>query len=163
MSNNVSRETQPGSNEEAPPTPETPPQPGEETPPAEEVEEVEGEEGEEGEELRQSFDRGYVERLRGKSAGYRLRMKEAESKVENLQRALFTERLQRLDLVVDTDAVPYDPDLLDDSDALREAVEELLEAKPYLRKRRAGGDIGQHSNHEHGNGFSLLDALREGA
>lgn len=158
MTENVSRETQPG---EEPPTPETPPQPSEETPPAEEVEEVE--EGEEGEELRQSFDRDYVERLRGKSAGYRLRMKEAESKVENLQRALFTERLQRLDTVVDTDAVPYDPDLLDDSDALREAVEELLEAKPYLRKRRAGGDIGQHSNHEHGNGFSLLDALREGA
>lgn len=148
--------------EELPPTPETPPQPSEEAPPAEEVEEVEVEESE-GEELRQSFDRDYVERLRGKSAGYRLRMKEAESKVENLQRALFTERLQRLDTVVDTDAVPYDPDLLDDSDALREAVEELLESKPYLRKRRAGGDIGQHNNHEHGNGFSLLDALREGA
>lgn len=151
--------------EELPPTPETPPQPSEEAPPAEEVEEVEEVEVEEseGEELRQSFDRDYVERLRGKSAGYRLRMKEAESKVENLQRALFTERLQRLDTVVDTDAVPYDPDLLDDSDALREAVEELLESKPYLRKRRAGGDIGQHNNHEHGNGFSLLDALREGA
>lgn len=155
MTDNVSRETQPEDNEEAPPTPETPPQPSEEV---EEVEEVE-----EGEELRQSFGRDYVERLRGKGAGYRMRMKEAESKVDKLQRALFTERLQRLDMVVDPDALPYDPDLLEDSDALREAVEELLAAKPYLRKRRASGDIGQHSNREHGNGFSLLDALREGA
>ena len=130
------------------------------------TEEQEGDETEEqeGDELRQTFDRDYVERLRGKSANYRLRMKDAESRVETLQRELFTERLARLDMIVDLDAVPYDPALLEDNDALQEYVEELLESKPYLRKRKANGDIGQHSsNGSDEGGFSLLDAMRDNA
>lgn len=159
--NNDSHET------DTPPTPATPP--ATPAPPAGEeseerdLEEQEGEEGEE-QELRQTFDRDYVERLRGKSAGYRLRMKDAESRVDTLQRQLFTERLARLDVVVDLDAVPYDAALLEDNDALQEYVEELLESKPYLRKRTATGDIGQHSsNGGDRGGFSLLDAMRANA
>lgn len=47
---------------------------------------------------RQTFGREYVEQLRTKGAGYRLRAKEAESQLETLQRQLFKEKLQRLDL-----------------------------------------------------------------
>src|SRR5690625_7084617 len=70
-----------------------------------------------------TFPRSYVQRLRERSNGYRLQLRERESEVDKLQRQLFAERLQRLDLVVDHDAVPYDPALLDDDDALQEHVE----------------------------------------
>src|SRR5690625_4447696 len=93
-----------------------------------------------------TFPRSYVQRLRERSNGYRLQLRERESEVDKLQRQLFAERLQRLDLVVDHDAVPYDPALLDDDDALQEHVEGLLSAKPYLRKRKVSGNIGQHSS-----------------
>lgn len=127
-------------------------------------EEQEGEEQEqEGEELQQSFSREYVEKLRNKGANYRLRAKESEQRLETVQRALFAERVQRLDLVVDPQEVPYNAELLDSEEELLEHIEELLTAKPYLRKRKAGGDIGQHDKHTDGGGFSLLGALRANA
>ena len=110
-----------------------------------------------------TFPRSYVQRLRERSNGYRLQLRERESDVDTLQRQLFAERLQRLDLVIDHDAVPYDPALLDDDDALQEHVEGLLAAKPYLRKRKVSGNIGQHSSNGGGSGFSLMDTLRHNA
>lgn len=110
-----------------------------------------------------TFPRSYVQRLRERSNGYRLQLRERESDVDTLQRQLFAERLQRLDLVIDHDAVPYNPALLDDDDALQEHVEELLAAKPYLRKRKVSGNIGQHSSNGGGSGFSLMDTLRHNA
>src|SRR5690625_386213 len=111
-----------------------------------------------------TFPRSYVQRLRERSNGYRLQLRERESEVDKLQRQLFAERLQRLDLVVDHDAVPYDPALLDDDDALQEHIEGLLAAKPYLRKRKVSGNIGQHSsNGVGGSSVSLMDKLRHNA
>lgn len=110
-----------------------------------------------------TFPRSYVQRLRERSNGYRLQLRERESDVDRLQRQLFAERLQRLDLVIDHDAVPYDPALLDDDDALQEHVEGLLAAKPYLRKRKVSGNIGQHSSNGGGSSFSLMDTLRHNA
>lgn len=110
-----------------------------------------------------TFPRSYVQRLRERSNGYRLQLRERESEVAALQRQLFTERLQRLDLVVDVDAVAFDPALLDEPNALQEHVEQLLDAKPYLRKRKVSGNIGQHSNTSDKGGFSLLDAMRANA
>ena len=111
----------------------------------------------------QSFSREYVEQLRDKSAGYRLRAKESEQRLEEVQRALFSERVQRLDLLVNPEELPYNPALLDSPEELTAAVEQLLESKPYLRKRKAGGDIGQHDQQSNGDGFSLLGALRANA
>ena len=111
----------------------------------------------------QSFSREYVERLRDKSAGYRLRAKESEQRLEEVQRALFRERVQRLDMLVNPEELPYNPALLDSPEELTAAVETLLESKPYLRKRKAGGDIGQHDQQSNGDGFSLLGALRANA
>ena len=111
-----------------------------------------------------TFPRSYVQRLRRRSNGYRLQLRERESDVDRLQRQLFAERLQRLDLVVDHDAVPYDPALLDDDDALQEHIEGLLADKPYLRKRKVSGNIGQHSsNGVGGSSVSLMDKLRHNA
>lgn len=111
----------------------------------------------------QSFSREYVEQLRDKSANYRLRAKESEQRLEEVQRALFSERVQRLDLLVNPEELPYNPALLDSTEELTAAVEQLLESKPYLRKRKAGGDIGQHDQQGTGDGFSLLGALRANA
>lgn len=123
----------------------------------------EEEQGSSEEELQQTFDRGYVEQLRSKSANYRLRAKESEQALADVQQALFRERVQRLDLVVDPVEVPYSADLLEDETALVEHIEALLTAKPYLRKRAVGGDIGQHDQQQTGDGFSLLGALRANA
>jgi hypothetical protein len=120
-------------------------------------------EGGDDDELRQTFDRDYVEKLRTKSANYRLRAKEAESQVDTLQRALFQERLQRLDLVVDPEAVPFDPELLESDDTLKQHLEQLLEDKPYLRKRKTGGNIGQHTNNDHSSPVSLLGMMKRNA
>lgn len=151
---------------EQPPTPETPPTPGdivsdEQQHDEQHDEQQHDEQSGNDDELRQTFDRDYVEQLRSKSAGYRLRAKEAESDRANLQRQLFQERLQRLDLVVDVDAVPYDAELLDDEAALVAHVESLLADKPYLRKRQLGGDIGQHSAGDNPQGVSLLSMMKQ--
>lgn len=128
-----------------------------------EQEHDEQEHDEQEQELQQTFDRDYVEKLRSKSASYRLRMKDAESQVSTLQRQLFTERLQRLDMVVDPDAVPYDPALLEDEQTLVDAIEELLQSKPYLRKRKVAGNIGQHTSQDGPAPVSLLSVLRNNA
>src|SRR5690625_542652 len=108
--------------------------------------------------------RSHGKRLRERSNGDRLQLRERESEVETLQRQLFAERLQRLDLVIDHDAVPFNAALLDDDDALEEHIEGLLADKPYLRKRKVSGNIGQHSsNGVGGSSVSLMDKLRHNA
>lgn len=110
-----------------------------------------------------TFPRDYVEQLRRKSSGYRLRAQKAEETAEQLGRELYRLRVESLGILADPDDLPYDADLLGDTERLREAAEQLAQSKPHLRARRAGGNIGQHEHGAAGDGFSLLGALRAGA
>ena len=83
------------------------------------------------------------QKLRRQAQRYRLRARDASSKAERYARELFTARLAALDVLADTSDIPFDPELLDEPDALAQAVAELVERKPHLAKRLASGDIGQ--------------------
>lgn len=111
-----------------------------------------------------TFPRSYVKRLRERSAGYRTRANTAEARTAELERALFTERVRALDVLADPSDLPYDPEALDDPDALRAAVDALVSKRPHLRRRGvAGTDTGHREQHDGGEPVSLLGLMRGGA
>lgn len=111
-----------------------------------------------------TFPRSYVKRLRARSAGYRTRANTAEARTAELERALFIERVRALDVLADPSDLPYDPEALDDPDALRAAVDELVAKRPHLRRRGvADPGTGHREQHEGGDPVSLLGIMRGGA
>lgn len=109
-----------------------------------------------------TFPRDYVEQLRRKSSGYRLRAQKAEETAEQLGRELYRLRVESLGILADPDDLPFDADMLGDTERLREAAEQLVQERPHLRARRAAGNIGQHEHGRSGEDFSLMGALRAG-
>ena len=83
-----------------------------------------------------------LQRARRDAAKYRRRLRDTESRLESLQRELFTARVRATGRLADPTDMPFDPELLDSDDGLTEAIDALTEAKPHL-KARAFGDIGQ--------------------
>lgn len=106
-----------------------------------------------------TFDEAYVKTLRKESATYREKAKRVDEMGARLHSALVTAtgRLQ------DATDLPYDEKYLDDPQALLEAIDGLLQAKPHLASRRPSGFIPQGATPEAGNGFSLAGMLRSNA
>lgn len=90
-----------------------------------------------------TFPREVVEKLRREAAGYRDRAKQAETRTDELARALFTARVAATGKLADPTDLPYTTELLDDTDALTSAVDDLIAAKPHLKARRVSGHAGQ--------------------
>ena len=114
-------------------------------------------EDQENEDQENKFGREYVQSLRSESAGYRKRMQAAE-------RALFDMQVEATGLIVSAEEVDYDPELLNDTDALRDRVQSVVDSKPYLKKPSMSGNIGQHErkgNDDTGGG--LMGMLQQGA
>ena len=109
------------------------------------------------------FPRSYIEKLRSKQYHYRHRAQRAERRAELLARELFRSRVADLDVLADPDDLDYSDELLDDGDALRAAVSELVERKPHLRARRAAGSLGLHEPGSAGDGFTLTEVMRRHA
>lgn len=107
-------------------------------------------------------DDGHVAELRAEAAKYRVRAREAAERTDELARQLFRERVDRLELLADPGDLEYDPELLDDPDGLRAAVDELLAARPHLRTRRIRSRIGQGEG-DAPDGGDLAGLLRRGA
>ncbi len=109
-----------------------------------------------------TFPRPYVERLRARSAGYRARAKQAEGRAGELERALFTERVRALDVLADPTDLPYDAELLDDPDALAEAVRQLVKDRPHYRRRGTldGAGTGSRDRAGTSDGVSLAAIMR---
>lgn len=109
-----------------------------------------------------TFPRPYVERLRARSAGYRARAKQAEGRTGELERALFTERVARLDILADPTDLPYDAELLEDPDALAEAVRQLVKDRPHYRRRGTldGAGTGSRDRAGTSDGVSLTGIMR---
>ena len=111
-----------------------------------------------------TFPRPYVERLRARSAGYRTRATAAEARTGELEQALYTERVRALDVLADPTDLPYDPEALDDPDALRAAVADLVAKRPHLRRRGvAGAGTGTREQDDGTEPVSLLGIMRGGA
>lgn len=86
-----------------------------------------------------TFPRDYVEKLRDENAKYRQRAQRADDLAHRLHTALVaaTGRL------ADPSDLDFDEAHLDDEDALRTALDDLLARKPHLASRRPRGDVGQ--------------------
>ena len=94
---------------------------------------------EEAQEEQETFDREYVTKLRDENAKYRQRA----GKADDLAQRLHTALVAATGLLADPSDLPFDETHLESPEALTEAVEALLDAKPHLRSRRPSGDIGQ--------------------
>lgn len=89
-------------------------------------------------EPQQTFDRKYVESLRKESAKYRDKAKRAEELEKRLHRSLVAQDGR----LADPDDLEFNPDHLDNPDALSDAIANLVAKKPGLRAQRLSGDIG---------------------
>lgn len=87
----------------------------------------------------ETFPRAYVEQLRRESAGYRDKAKRVDELAARLQDALVAADGR----LADPSDLAFNPEYLDDPDALDTAIAELIAKKPGLRARQAGGSIGQ--------------------
>lgn len=105
------------------------------------------------------FPRAYVEGLRKESAGYRDRAKAAEDRADNLAKQLHTAMVEATGRLENPDELAFDPEHLADPGKLTAAIDALLEAKPYVAKRRVAGDAGQGNRGTPDTGVSLLALL----
>ena len=105
------------------------------------------------------FPREVVEKLRQENGKYRQRAQQADTLAERLH----TELVRATGKLADPTDLPFDPEHLDDPDALAAAVDELLVRKPHLAARRPSGDIGQGNRGSAAAPFSLLDVLKQRA
>lgn len=105
-----------------------------------------------------TFPREYVEKLRDESARYRQRAGQADDLAAKLHTALVTATGR----LMNADDLEFDETHLDDPEKLTAAIDELLEAKPYLGKRTPKGDIGQGASGGSGT-VNLVDIMRSQA
>lgn len=96
-----------------------------------------------------------VTELRSEAARYRTRLRDTE-------RALWTERVKALGVLVDPDDLPYDSEALHDPEKLQELADELVGRKPHLRSRAIRGRAGQGEGTSE-TSVSLAGMLRRGA
>jgi hypothetical protein len=107
------------------------------------------------------FPREYVEKLRKESAGYRDRAKSAEDRADALARELFTARVAASQKLADPSDLEYNADLLEDSEKLTAAINELIAARPHYAARKMTGTVGQGVKGDTSAPFSLLDRLKQ--
>lgn len=86
-----------------------------------------------------TFPREYVEKLRDENAKYRQRAQQSDELANRLHTAL----VEATGSLQDASDLPFDEDHLDDPEALQQAIDDLLAAKPHLAARRPRGDVGQ--------------------
>ena len=84
------------------------------------------------------FDEDYVKDLREENKRYRLRAKQ----VDELSHRLHRELVKADGRLQDASDLDFDEAHLEDDEALKAAIDSLLESKPHLKARRATGDIG---------------------
>ena len=86
-----------------------------------------------------TFPREYVEKLRDENAKYRKRAQRSDQLAQRLHTAL----VEATGSLQDPTDLAFNEDHLDDPEALQQAIDELLAAKPHLAARRPRGDVGQ--------------------
>ncbi|MDP7725088.1 hypothetical protein [Mycobacterium sp. TY814] len=82
-------------------------------------------------------------KVRREARNLRDRLKTAEARADELAHRLHTELARANGKLADPHDFPFNPDLLDDTEAMNAAIDALLTHKPHLRSRAPKGDIGQ--------------------
>lgn len=80
--------------------------------------------------------------VRREAAGYRKKLREAETELQQVKAELFHSRVAATGKLADPTDMPVDTELLADDDELQAAIDSLLQDKPHL-KARSFGNIGQ--------------------
>lgn len=101
----------------------------------------------------------HLTEVRREAAGYRKRLRETETQLQQVQAELFHARVAATGKLADPSDMPVDVELL--AGGLDDAIDELLQAKPHL-KARSFGDIRQGERGERA-AVSLADILRTNA
>lgn len=91
----------------------------------------------------ETFPRSYVEELRRENASWRDKARTAETRADELSRALFTAKVEATGKVENPAEIPYSGDILDDADALNQAIDAAISERPYIKRRNITGDAGQ--------------------
>lgn len=102
-----------------------------------------------------------LSKVRREAAGYRTQLRDTEKKLEAIRGELFHAKVSASGRLADPTDMPVNVELLEDPDALEEAITELLEAKPHLKARKFGS-IGQEDKRK-SQGVSLGSILRRNA
>lgn len=105
---------------------------------------------------------GELARARRQAARYRRQVRDLETRADDLTGELWRARLELDGRLADPDDLPVDPELVDDPDGIRQAVDELLERKPHLRSRRIRERAGQGEGSASAS-VSLAELLARGA
>ena len=84
-----------------------------------------------------------LEKVRSEARNLRERAKAAETRADELARALFTARVNATGKLSDATDLEYNADILDDSEGIAAAIEALIETKPHLKARKVSGGVGQ--------------------
>lgn len=103
----------------------------------------------------ETFPRAYVEKLRKEAGDARTKAKRADDLATRLHTALVTATGR----LADPTDLPFDPEHLDDPEALAAAVDDLLARKPHLASRKVTGDVGQGASRS-GDTVDLAGMLR---
>lgn len=105
---------------------------------------------------------GELARARRQAARYRTELRDSQTRAGELEAALWRARLELDGRLADPDDLPVDPELVDDPDGIRAAVDALLERKPHLRSRRIRERAGQGEGSASAS-VSLAELLSRGA
>ncbi|MUL80510.1 MULTISPECIES: hypothetical protein [unclassified Mycolicibacterium] len=84
-----------------------------------------------------------LSKLRSEAHNLRERTKAAESRADELSRALWTARVTATGKVENPAEIAYNAEILDDLDAMNEAIDAAIAERPYIRSRKVIGDAGQ--------------------
>lgn len=107
-----------------------------------------------------TFTAEYVSELRAENKNYRQRARDAETSLTERDRTIFAHRVADTGRLIKADDLEYSTDL-DTPEALNEAIDALLESRPYLGSRPMGA-VGSANSEGNESESGLMEALRGG-
>jgi hypothetical protein len=99
------------------------------------------------------YDQEYVSGIRKEAADHR-------GKAKALSTRLHTELVRATGRLADPTELDFDPDHLDDPDALNTAIDELLTRKPHYAARAPQGHVGQGVKDQGAEPLNLVTHLK---
>lgn len=111
----------------------------------------------------ETFPKAYVVQLRTEAKDHRTKAKEATDRADALAKRLHTALVTATGRLADPTDLEFDPEHLDDPEALTAAIDGLLARKPHLASRRPVGNVGQGETGGTGGSVDLAALLRSRA
>ncbi|KWX22313.1 hypothetical protein AFM11_21000 [Mycolicibacterium wolinskyi] len=88
-------------------------------------------------------DSATLAKVRREAKNLRDRAKAAEARADELARELWTARVAATGKLDNPAELPFDAEILDDADAINQAIEAAIAQRPYIKSRKLSGNVGQ--------------------